>query len=118
MTEGMLTKQELILMDLLWNVDVLSSLHEILEIRPELNRNALQSVMRKLLQANMIKAAGCGFNKTSMTRKVTCVKSQYDCYRKSLVPDTRRKVTRHFLETCSDVQFLKKCRQIIDQRLE
>ncbi|MCF0260849.1 MAG: hypothetical protein HUJ54_13400 [Erysipelotrichaceae bacterium] len=114
----MLTKQELILMDLLWNADVPLSLHEILEIKPELNRNTLQSVMRRLMQANMIRVAGYGFNKTSMTRKVTYVIPQYDYYKKDFVPDTKMKVTLNFLETCSDADFLKRCRSIIDERLE
>ncbi|MCF0245372.1 MAG: BlaI/MecI/CopY family transcriptional regulator [Ileibacterium sp.] len=115
--EGMLTKQELVVMDLLWRADQPLSLHEILEINPNLNRNTLQSVIRRLMQMNMVQVAGYGFNRTSLTRKITYVKSQYEYFKDSYVPDTQKQLTLQCLKTNDDPGFLKECQEIIERRL-
>lgn len=52
----------------IWNLNRPASFNDILEANPEINRNTLLAALRKLQNYGMVKVAGFGYHKNSLTR--------------------------------------------------
>lgn len=60
-----LTKKELQLMTVLWNSSVALSANDISNINPDLNKNTIQVVLKKLLDKDLIKVDNIGYSGTA-----------------------------------------------------
>ncbi|UNT96490.1 hypothetical protein [Allobaculum mucilyticum] len=63
-----LSRKEFEIMVTIWNLNRPASFNDILEANPEINRNTLLAALRKLQNYGMVKVAGFGYHKNSLTR--------------------------------------------------
>ena len=74
-----LTVRENEIMEIFWHSDKPLSANDVYNVQPELSKNTIQAVLRKLLKMNYLEVAGIGYNKNSLTRefKASISQSQY-----------------------------------------
>lgn len=92
-----LTKKESEIMTVFWNQDQPISLGMICEINPDLNRNTVQAVLKKLLSMKYIKVAKIGYSGTVLAREYVAAISHADYVYQTLSMDNIKKVIERFI---------------------
>lgn len=98
MEKNRLTKRETQIMNVLWNSKEPLSAHDILVNAPELSRNTIQIVLKKLQTIGFIEVAGFGYNKNALTRTFRPVITQSEYVESSLADDTSYVLAMNFIE--------------------
>ncbi len=118
MEKNRLTKRETQIMNVLWNSKEPLSAHDILVNAPELSRNTIQIVLKKLQTIGFIEVAGFGYNKNALTRTFRPVITQSDYVESSLADDTSYVLAMNFIKRTSNVKLLDQLESLIQEKKE
>lgn len=113
-----LTKRESQIMTVLWKSDKPLSASEILAISPELSKNTIQIVLKKLQTLGCIEVAGFTYNKNALTRTFKPIIEQSDFVIETLSDQTSLNVTKDFINKCEEADVLNELKDIIEKRLD
>lgn len=111
-----LTKKEYDLMSVFWNSEHALSLHDINEKHPELNRNTVQAVLKKLLKNEYIEVAEIGYSKTVLTRKYIAKLEQQDYIEQTLSPKAALKIALNYINKNADAKDITKLEKALEKR--
>lgn len=103
-------------MNVLWNSDVPLSAHNILEASPELSRNTIQIVLKKLQTIGFIEVAGLGYHKNALTRTFQPIISQSDYVEGTLASKTSYQLAMNFIQSTDDEKVLDKLEEMIREK--
>lgn len=116
MEKAGLTKRETQIMNVLWNSDAPLSAHNILMASPELSRNTIQIVLKKLQTMGFIEVAGFGYHKNALTRTFRPIISQSEYVESSLASKTSYELAINFIQALDDVEVLDNLEQLIQEK--
>lgn len=111
-----LTKKELQLMTVLWNSSVALSANDISNINPDLNKNTIQVVLKKLLDKDLIKVDNIGYSGTVLTRLYVAVVSQEKYVSQTLTNQTMKKLVANFIDSSDTMDDLSEIEKRIAQK--
>ncbi|UNT95082.1 BlaI/MecI/CopY family transcriptional regulator [Allobaculum mucilyticum] len=111
-----LTKRETQIMNILWNSDEPLSAHDILTASPELSRNTIQIVLKKLQTLGFIEVAGFGYHKNALTRTFKPVISQSDYIASSLADSTSYEIAISFIQRTDNEEVLENLEKLIQEK--
>lgn len=111
-----LTKKELQLMTVLWNSSIALSANDISNINPDLNKNTIQVVLKKLLDKELIKVDNIGYSGTVLTRLYVPVVSQETYVSQSLTNQTMKKLVANFIDSSDTMEELSEIEKRIAQK--
>lgn len=111
-----LTKRETQIMNILWNSDEPLSAHDILTASPELSRNTIQIVLKKLQTLGFIEIAGFGYHKNALTRTFKPVISQSDYIASSLADSTSYEIAISFIQRTDNEEVLENLEKLIQEK--
>ena len=111
-----LTKKELQLMTVLWNPSIALSANDISNINPDLNKNTIQVVLKKLLDKELIKVDNIGYSGTVLTRLYVPVVSQEAYVSQSLTNQTMKKLVANFIDSSDTMDDLSEIEKRIAQK--
>ncbi|MCH4177826.1 MAG: BlaI/MecI/CopY family transcriptional regulator [Streptococcaceae bacterium] len=111
-----LTKKELQLMTVLWNSSIALSANDISNINPDLNKNTIQVVLKKLLDKELIKVDNIGYSGTVLTRLYVPVVSQEAYVSQSLTNQTMKKLVANFIDSSDTMDDLSEIEKRIAQK--
>ena len=118
MEKNRLTKRETQIMNVLWNSKEPLSAHDILVNAPELSRNTIQIVLKKLQTIGFIEVAGFGYNKNALTRTFRPVITQSEYVESSLADDTSYVLAMNFIRRTQNMKLLDQLETLIKERRE
>ena len=118
MEKNRLTKRETQIMNVLWNSKEPLSAHDILVKAPELSRNTIQIVLKKLQTIGFIEVAGFGYNKNALTRTFRPVITQSEYVESSLADDTSYVLAMNFIRRTQNMKLLDQLETLIKERRE
>lgn len=118
MEKNRLTKRETQIMNVLWNSKEPLSAHDILVNAPELSRNTIQIVLKKLQTIGFIEVAGFGYNKNALTRTFRPVITQSEYVESSLADDTSYVLAMNFIRRTQNMKLLDQLESLINERRE
>lgn len=118
MEKNRLTKRETQIMNVLWNSKEPLSAHDILVNAPELSRNTIQIVLKKLQTIGFIEVAGFGYNKNALTRTFRPVITQSEYVESSLADDTSYVLAMNFIRRTQNMKLLDQLETLINERRE
>ena len=90
MNVSKLTRKELDILYVLWGTDEALSATKITEQAPDLNKNTVNALLRKLLRNGLIRVDDIGYSGTVLTRKYKAVLSHEEYMRQSIAEDTKK----------------------------
>ena len=90
MNVSKLTRKELDILYVLWSTDEALSATRITEQAPDLNKNTVNALLRKLLRNGLIRVDDIGYSGTVLTRKYKAVLSHEEYMRQSIAEDTKK----------------------------
>lgn len=111
-----LTKRETQIMNVLWNSDEPLSAHDILTRSPELSRNTIQIVLKKLQTIGYIEVAGFGYNKNALTRTFKPIISQSEYVESTLAEGTSYVLAMNFIKSTNDEEQLDVLEKLIQEK--
>ncbi len=116
MKETGLTKRETQIMNVLWQSDQPLSAFDILTASPDLSRNTIQIVLKKLQTIGFIEVAGFGYHKNALTRTFRPIISQTEYMGETLARSTSLEITKSFIQSVDDSQTLDELEELIKAR--
>lgn len=116
MKETGLTKRETQIMNVLWQSDQPLSAFDILTASPDLSRNTIQIVLKKLQTIGFIEVAGFGYHKNALTRTFRPIISQTEYMGETLSRSTSLEITKSFIQSVDDCQTLDELEELIKTR--
>ncbi len=111
-----LTKRETEIMNVLWKSDTPLSAHDILVMSPELSRNTIQIVLKKLQTLGFIEVAGFSYNKNALTRTFKPIISQSDYIANSLAEGTTYTLAMNFIRQTEKPEILDQLEELIQEK--
>lgn len=111
-----LTKRETQIMNVLWSSDEPLSAHDILVLVPELSRNTIQIVLKKLQTIGFIEVAGFGYNKNALTRTFRPIISQSQYIQSSLTEGTSYALAMNFIKQTDNPELLDQLAELIKEK--
>lgn len=111
-----LTKRETQIMNVLWSSDEPLSAHDILVLAPELSRNTIQIVLKKLQTIGFIEVAGFGYNKNALTRTFRPIISQSEYIQSSLTEGTSYALAMNFIKQTDNPELLDQLAELIKEK--
>ncbi|WP_273235451.1 BlaI/MecI/CopY family transcriptional regulator [Ileibacterium valens] len=111
-----LTKRETQIMNVLWSSDEPLSAHDILVLAPELSRNTIQIVLKKLQTIGFIEVAGFGYNKNALTRTFRPIISQSQYIQSSLAEGTSYELAMNFIKQTDNPELLDQLAELIKEK--
>lgn len=111
-----LTKRETQIMNVLWSSDEPLSAHDILVLAPELSRNTIQIVLKKLQTIGFIEVAGFGYNKNALTRTFRPIISQSQYIQSSLTEGTSYALAMNFIKQTDNPELLDQLAELIKEK--
>lgn len=111
-----LTKRETQIMNVLWSSDEPLSAHDILVLAPELSRNTIQIVLKKLQTIGFIEVAGFGYNKNALTRTFRPIISQSQYIQSSLTEGTSHALAMNFIKQTDNPELLDQLAELIKEK--
>lgn len=111
-----LTKRETQIMNVLWSSDEPLSAHDILVLAPELSRNTIQIVLKKLQTIGFIEVAGFGYNKNALTRTFRPIISQSQYIQSSLAEGTSYALAMNFIKQTDNPELLDQLAELIKEK--
>ena len=113
-----LTKRETQIMNVLWKSSKPMSAYDILMAAPELSRNTIQIVLKKLQATGFIEVAGVGYHKNALTRVFQPIISQSEYMEESLSDSAAYDLAKSFVQATKNVASLEELAQLIQERKE
>ncbi len=113
MEQNGLTKRESQIMNILWNSEQPISAHEILLASPELSRNTIQIVLKKLQTLGFIEVAGFSYHKNALTRTFKPIISQSQYIAQSLADNASYELAMNFIRQTEDSAILDELEKLI-----
>ncbi|MDR1567571.1 MAG: BlaI/MecI/CopY family transcriptional regulator [Streptococcaceae bacterium] len=111
-----LTKKEQKIMDILWNAEKPMSANDINQEHPEVNKNTVQAVLKKLMNRELIIVADIGYSGTVLTRLYQPNISQEDYIAQLLSEAKLKNLLIKFIESCSQLSDLEQLEIAIAQK--
>lgn len=111
-----LTKRETQIMNVLWKSDEPLAAFDILEASPDLSRNTIQIVLKKLQTLGFIEVAGFGYHKNALTRTFKPIISQSEYMEDTLAASTALDIAKNFIKTTDDVAALDELDKMIQSK--
>ena len=111
-----LTKREFQIMNVLWNSSEPLSAHDVSVAAPELSRNTIQIVLKKLQEIGFVEVAGFTYHKNALTRTFTPAISQTEYTEKSLSKTAAYQIARNFIQSSAHADELRDLKNLICQR--
>ncbi len=111
-----LTKREFQIMNVLWNSTEPLSAHDVSVAAPELSRNTIQIVLKKLQEIGFVQVAGFTYHKNALTRTFVPAVSQADYTEKSLSKETAFQIAKNFIKSSAHPEELMDLKNLICQR--
>lgn len=111
-----LTKRETQIMNVLWSSDEPLSAHDILVLAPELSRNTIQIVLKKLQTIGFIEVAGFDYNKNALTRTFRPIISQSQYIQSSLTEGTSYALAMNFIKQTDNPELLDQLAELIKEK--
>lgn len=111
-----LTKREYEIMNVFWNEKEAMGLHDIIQNYPELNRNTVQAVLKKLLESNYIEVDKIGYSNTVLTRKYIAKLTQDTYLKQSLSKQAAYQIALDFIKMTATNNQLEKLESAILER--
>lgn len=111
--EKQLTKRETQIMNVLWNSGQSLSAHDILVASPDLSRNTIQIVLKKLQSLGFIEVTGFSYNKNALTRTFRPVITQSEYIARDLTRLTSFELAKLYIE-CSSEKELDELMSLIE----
>lgn len=112
-----LTVRENEIMDIFWHTDKALSANDVYTVAPELSKNTIQAVLRKLLNMQYLEVSGIGYNKNSLTREFRAVISQSEYLSDFLVEKEAYQLACNFVEKTKDKEKLQQLNELIQKKL-
>lgn len=100
----------------IWASDQPVSFNSILRDNPNINRNTLQTVLRKLNDEGVIEVCGFGYSGNALTREFRPVLSKEAYFSRFFNPHDRTELVLYLLDRISDDEELSKIEHTLDQR--
>lgn len=116
MEQNGLTKRESQIMNILWNSEQPISAHEILLASPELSRNTIQIVLKKLQTLGFIEVAGFSYHKNALTRTFKPIISQSQYIAQSLADNASYELAMNFIRQTEDSAILDELEKLIQEK--
>ena len=113
-----LTKRETQIMNVLWKSSKPMSAYDILMASPDLSRNTIQIVLKKLQATGFIEVAGVGYHKNALTRVFQPIISQSEYMEESLSDSAAYDLAKSFVQATKNVASLEELAQLIQERKE
>lgn len=111
-----LTKRETQIMNILWNSSNPLSAHDILTASPELSRNTIQIVLKKLQTLGFIEVAGFDYHKNALTRTFQPIVSQSQYIASSLADSTSYELAMNFIRQTDNEEVLENLEKLIQEK--
>ncbi len=111
-----LTKRETQIMNVLWKSSKPMSAYDILMAAPDLSRNTIQIVLKKLQATGFIEVAGVGYHKNALTRVFQPIISQSEYMEESLSDSAAYDLAKSFVQATKDIASLDELTQLIQER--
>lgn len=118
MSQTGLTKREMQIMNILWNSENPLSAHDILMVSPDLSRNTIQIVLKKLQTLGFIEVAGFGYHKNALTRTFQPVVSQSKYFMGTLAASTSLEIALRLIEETESHEILEQIEEAVALRRE
>lgn len=103
-------------MNILWNSDEPLSQNDIATTHPELNKNTIQAVLKKLLEADFIKIENIGYSGTVLTRQYAPKVDQADYLSESISKDAAYRIAARFIEKEAGIDEIDKLETLIERK--
>lgn len=113
-----LTVRENEIMDIFWHSEKALSANDVYLLQPELSKNTIQAVLRKLLKMNYLEVAGIGYNKNSLTREFKAAVTQAEYVSSFLVEAESFQLACSFVKGTKDTEKLEELQSLIQKRIE
>lgn len=111
-----LTVRENEIMDIFWHSEKPLSANDVYTVAPELSKNTIQAVLRKLLNMNYLEVAGIGYNKNSLTREFKAAISQSEYLSNFLVEKESFLLACNFVDKTDDLEKITELEQMIQKK--
>lgn len=112
-----LTRRESQIMTILWNSDRPLSAAEVVAIAPELSKNTIQIVLKKLLTLGYVEVAGFTYSKNALTRTFKPIIEQSEYLIGTLSEKTALDVTKAYISKSESLEELEDIAQHVQARL-
>lgn len=111
-----LTKRENQIMNVLWKSGKPMSAFDILMASPDLSRNTIQIVLKKLQATGFIEVAGVGYHKNALTRVFQPIISQSEYMEDNLSDSAAYDLAQSFVQSTNDSKALDALSKLIEER--
>lgn len=113
-----LTRRESQIMTILWNSERPLSAAEVVAIAPELSKNTIQIVLKKLLTLGYVEVAGFTYSKNALTRTFKPIIEQSEYLLGTLSEKTALDVTKAYIAKAESKEDLEDLAQLVQSRLQ
>lgn len=111
-----LTKREAQIMNVLWKSDKPMSAFDIYTASPDLSRNTIQIVLKKLQTTGFIEVAGFGYHKNALTRTFKPIISQTEYMEDTLSHATAFEIAKSFITSSQSPEDLNALEELIAEK--
>ena len=112
-----LTRRESQIMTILWNSERPLSAAEVVAIAPELSKNTIQIVLKKLLTLGYVEVAGFTYSKNALTRTFKPIIEQSENLIGTLSEKKALDVTKAYISKSESLEELEEIAQHVQARL-
>ena len=105
-------------MNILWNCEVPMSQNDIAVAHPELNKNTIQAVLKKLLENGFIRIETIGYSGTVLTRQYVSNIDQAEYLSESLSKKSAFLLAERFIRTAEGEDLAKLEAALADRKKE
>ncbi len=111
-----LTKRDQDIMEILWRCEKPIAVFEIQKEIPELSKNSIQQILKRLLDKDYVYVANISQNKKALMREYlpSITKEQY--FSLSLDTKTFLQLSASFIERCDDMEVIEQLQKEIDKK--
>lgn len=111
-----LTKRDQDIMEILWRCEKPIAVFEIQKEIPELSKNSIQQILKRLLDKDYVYVANISQNKKALMREYlpNITKEQY--FSLSLDTKTFLQLSASFIEHCDDMEVIEQLQKEIDKK--
>lgn len=113
-----LTRRESQIMTILWNSERPLSAAEVVAIAPELSKNTIQIVLKKLLTLGYVEVAGFTYSKNALTRTFKPIIEQSEYLIGTLSEKTAHEVAKAYVAKAENAEELEELAQLVQARLQ
>lgn len=111
-----LTKRERQVLAVFWKADKPLSVSEVIDQDPELSKNTVAAVVKKLHTNDLLSISGIGYTKTALTRQYVPTMSEEEFVLQELSDKTLSKLVVNFIDKNDDIKSLNALEKKIQAR--